>query len=67
MPGGGKRWSCYDEIMDDDDRVNYVDQLVEFLRVADHFIEVNNEKYRNCVCHLNDIYKLIYDYTAKYY
>ena len=63
MPGGGKCWNCYDELMDDNDRVNYANKLVEFLRVADHFIEVNNEKYRNRVSHLNDIYKLIFEYT----
>ena len=63
MPGGGKCWNCYDELMDDNDRVKYADKLVEFLRVADHFIEVNNEKYRNRVSHLNDIYKLIFEYT----
>ena len=50
-------------MMDDDDRLNYANKLVEFLQVADHFIEVNNEKYRNRVCHLNDIYKLIFEYT----
>ena len=32
-PGGGKRWTCYDELMTDDDRVKYADKLVEFLRV----------------------------------
>lgn len=66
VPGGGHSWDCYDEVMTYDDRVRYVDKLVEFLQVADHFIKINNGKYRDRICHLNDIYKLISEHVEGY-